>query len=112
MLRRRWSRRVYNEGMTQYPLQNNQQNHSLAEQVREAKAKRQAVLRAVSMRRTLARRGRGMQKQYANMYRLTDQPLLLRRRGLQLDNVALVPASLLPLKSEWQKQANELPQGT
>ncbi len=29
----------------------------------------------------------------------------------KLDNVALVPASLLPFKREWQQVANELPAG-
>lgn len=29
----------------------------------------------------------------------------------KLDNLTLVPASLLPFKREWQRLANELPQG-
>jgi len=32
-------------------------------------------------------------------------------RKTKLDNVALVPASLLPFKHEWQAIANELPKG-
>jgi hypothetical protein len=43
--------------------------------------------------------------------RLTRPPHRLIRRGVKLDNVALVPASLLPFKTEWQAIANELPQG-
>ncbi len=45
-------------------------------------------------------------------YRLTRAPRALRWRGVQLDNVALVPASLLPFKAEWQRIANELPAGS
>jgi hypothetical protein len=29
----------------------------------------------------------------------------------KLDNIAIVPASMLPLKALWQKVANRLPQG-
>ena len=29
-----------------------------------------------------------------------------------MDNLALVPASLLPFKSQWQAMANSLPKGT
>jgi hypothetical protein len=32
-------------------------------------------------------------------------------RGAKLDNIALVPASLLPLKAQWQRIANGLPRG-
>ena len=35
-----------------------------------------------------------------------------RRPGLTLDNITLVPASLLPLKTKYQAIANELPRGT
>ena len=45
-------------------------------------------------------------------YRLTRPPNALRRRRVQLDNVALVPASLLPYKSLWQGLANTLPTGS
>ena len=31
---------------------------------------------------------------------------------MTLDNVALVPASLLPYKAQWQQLANELPRGS
>jgi hypothetical protein len=34
-----------------------------------------------------------------------------RVRGAKLENIALVPASLLPYKAVWQTVANELPQG-
>lgn len=44
-------------------------------------------------------------------YRLSRPPHSLRRSAVQLDNVALVPASLLPLKAEWQAIANSLPRG-
>jgi len=36
----------------------------------------------------------------------------LRQRKVKLDNVALVPASLLPYKEQWQQIANELPTGS
>ena len=39
-------------------------------------------------------------------------PRALRQSGIRLDNLALVPASLLPFKSQWQTMANSLPQGT
>ena len=38
-------------------------------------------------------------------------PHTLRRPQVQLDNIALVPAHLLPHKAEYQALANELPQG-
>jgi hypothetical protein len=38
-------------------------------------------------------------------------PQALRRRHVQLDNVALVPASLLPRKATYQALANTLPRG-
>jgi hypothetical protein len=42
-------------------------------------------------------------------YRLTNPPnALLKAR---MDNIAIVPASMLPLKSLWQMAANTLPQG-
>ncbi len=37
-------------------------------------------------------------------------PRALRCRGVPLDNLALLPASLLPFKAEWQAVANSLPQ--
>jgi hypothetical protein len=43
--------------------------------------------------------------------RFGKPPRALARRGVQIDNAALVPASLLPLKTEWQAIANELPRG-
>ena len=42
---------------------------------------------------------------------LTNPPRALRCRGVQLDNLALVPASLLPFKAKWQAIANSLPEG-
>lgn len=44
-------------------------------------------------------------------YRLTRPPQSLRRSAVRLDNVALVPASLLPFKMHWQRIANDLSQG-
>jgi len=38
----------------------------------------------------------------------TRPPRTLRRPGIRLDNVALVPASLLPNKKQWQQIANGL----
>ena len=45
-------------------------------------------------------------------YRFTRAPRAMRRRSVKLDNVALVPASLLPYKAQWQQLANELPEGS
>ena len=42
-------------------------------------------------------------------YRLTRPPKAIRKA--RLDNIAIVPASMLPLKSLWQLAANTLPQG-
>ena len=33
-------------------------------------------------------------------------------RKAKLDNLALVPGSLLPYKDEWQRLANQLPEGS
>jgi hypothetical protein len=38
-------------------------------------------------------------------------PRALRRPQVRLDNIALVPAHLLPRKSEYQAIANQLPSG-
>ncbi len=38
-------------------------------------------------------------------------PHALRRPQVQLDNITLVPAHLLPRKAEYQAMANALPQG-
>ncbi len=38
-------------------------------------------------------------------------PQALRRPQVQLDNIALVPAHLLPRKAEYQAIANQLPHG-
>jgi hypothetical protein len=51
-------------------------------------------------------------------YRIKRAPRALRRPGVKLDNVALVPASPLPYKKEWQDKkewqavASGLPHGT
>jgi hypothetical protein len=45
-------------------------------------------------------------------YRIKRAPRALRRPAVTLDNVALVPASLLPYKKEWQRVANGLPTGS
>lgn len=44
--------------------------------------------------------------------RITPAPQALTRPGLELQNIALVPASLLPFKSQYQKLSQTLPQGT
>jgi hypothetical protein len=44
-------------------------------------------------------------------YRLTRPPQAITRGGVKLDNVVLVPASLLPYKEHWQVIANDLPKG-
>jgi hypothetical protein len=38
-------------------------------------------------------------------------PRALRRPGVQLDNIAIVPASLIPAKAHYQALANALPYG-
>lgn len=43
--------------------------------------------------------------------RWTGEPAGLRSGGLRLDNLALVPASLLPYKARYQRLANQLPPG-
>ena len=45
-------------------------------------------------------------------YHFTRAPRRLRRSGVRLDNVALVPASLLPHKPVWQQLTSELPTGS
>lgn len=45
-------------------------------------------------------------------WRFTRPPRGLRRRHVRLDNIARVPASLLPYREHWQRIANELPQGS
>jgi hypothetical protein len=47
-----------------------------------------------------------------NRYRFTKPPKSLTRSGVTLDNVALVPASLLPYKQQWQAIANQMPRGS
>jgi hypothetical protein len=43
-------------------------------------------------------------------YRFRRPPAALRKA--QLDNIALVPASMLPFKQQWQRMANRLPKGS
>jgi hypothetical protein len=44
------------------------------------------------------------------MRSFTPPPRAIRKA--KLDNLALVPGSLLPFKKEWQRLANALPAGT
>ena len=44
-------------------------------------------------------------------FRLSHPPRALRQPGVKLDNIALVPASLLPQKAAYQALANRLPPG-
>ena len=48
---------------------------------------------------------------HVRRWRSHQPPYALRRRGVQLDNIALVPASLLPCKATYQAIANALPRG-
>jgi len=43
-------------------------------------------------------------------YRFRRPPTALRKA--HLDNIALVPASMLPFKNQWQQIANRLPEGS
>lgn len=43
-------------------------------------------------------------------YRLSKPPRSARQSTVHLDNVVLMPASLLPFKAEWQAVANNLPE--
>lgn len=43
--------------------------------------------------------------------RLTTPPKALRRPSVHFDNVAIVPASLLPQRAKYQQIANALPRG-
>jgi hypothetical protein len=45
-------------------------------------------------------------------YRFAKPPRALRRPGVQLDNITLVPASMLPYKKEYLQIANHLPKGS
>jgi hypothetical protein len=45
-------------------------------------------------------------------YRLTRPPRALRGPGLHLDNFALVPASALAYKAQWEEIAHSLPRGS
>ena len=47
----------------------------------------------------------------SNRYCFSRPPQVLRRRNVKLDNVALVPGSLLPFKNQYQQIANGLPRG-
>ena len=50
-----------------------------------------------------------LNRQYAASVGLLDR---CGRSTVHLENIALVPTSLLPLKAGWQTLANSLPQGT
>jgi hypothetical protein len=47
-----------------------------------------------------------------NDYRFGRPPKPLRQTTVRLDNIAVVPASLLPFKEQWQQVANGLPAGS
>jgi hypothetical protein len=44
-------------------------------------------------------------------WRFSLPPRALRRRNVKLDNLALVPASLLPFHTQYQGRANAFPEG-
>ena len=46
-----------------------------------------------------------------NSGRFTRPPRELSRQRVKLDNIAGIPASLLPYKEHWQQIANGLPDG-
>ena len=50
-----------------------------------------------------------MRKQYKNYYRFTKPPKALLKA--RLDNIAIVPASMLPLQKTVQELIHALPQG-
>lgn len=63
-----------------------------------------------------APRRRPVDPHTGRLYRIVATPKPLRQpptalRRARLDNLALVPASLLPFKREWQALANALPEG-
>ena len=62
------------------------------------------------------RRRRAVDPRTGRLYRVVAKPARLGApppalRRATLDNLALVPASLLPYKQEWQQLANRLPRG-
>lgn len=46
-----------------------------------------------------------------NSYRFTRPPADIGHSNVRLDNLAIVPASLLPFKDQWREIANTLPAG-
>ncbi len=92
--------------MTNYSFH---QRQSLTEKVREAKAKRQSVLATVRMRRAASRRGFRQPSPLA--YRMMKAPSSLQQPHLRLDNIALMPASLLPFKAVWEDIMRDLGEG-
>jgi len=50
-----------------------------------------------------------MKQQYKNYYRFTKPPKALLKA--KLDNIAIVPASMLPFQKTLQRLINTLPQG-
>lgn len=51
-----------------------------------------------------------MRAQKRIMHRLSNPPRAIQRA--RLDNLALVPASLLPFRAQYQEIANDLPDGS
>lgn len=49
------------------------------------------------------------QRMSGGRHRFRRPPIAIRRA--KLDNLAIVPASLLPFKAKWQEIANNLPEG-
>ena len=43
--------------------------------------------------------------------RFARPPRQLSRQRVKLDNIALIPASLLPYKEQWQEIVGDLPEG-
>jgi predicted enzyme involved in methoxymalonyl-ACP biosynthesis len=50
-----------------------------------------------------------MKQQYKNYYQFTKSPKVLLKA--KLDNIAIVPASMLPFKETLQELINNLPEG-
>lgn len=49
---------------------------------------------------------------FTKTYFLKQPPRILRTSCTRLDNIALIPASMLPFKNRWQEMANNLPSGS
>ena len=62
-------------------------------------------------------RRRAVDPRTGRLYRVVEKPARLGApppalRRARLDNLALIPGSLLPFKKEWQALANQLPEGS